>query len=114
MYICMYVYYVCTCACKDVYNIHMRMYVHTYIIHAHIYKYNLYVCMYVCAYIMYVCIHVWLYVCTCIHIRMYALIEMIMVVGKLSRGNNYVLLKTGEIFQVKLTGRKVSGGKVYS
>src|SRR6218665_3608728 len=49
-------------------------------------------CMYVC---MYVCIHVWLYVCTCIHIRMYALIEMIMVVGKLFRGE-YVLLKTGD------------------
>src|SRR6218665_725536 len=51
--------------------------------------------MYVCAYIMYVCIHVWLYVCTCIHIRMYALIEMIMVVGKLSR-REYIILKTGE------------------
>src|SRR6218665_3288623 len=84
MYVCIYIFvcmyimyaYVCICACKDVYNIHMRTYVHTYIIHAHIYKYNL-------------------YVCTCIHIRMYAFIRMIMVVGKLSR-REYILLKTGE------------------
>src|SRR6218665_2166015 len=87
VFVCMYIMYayVCICACKDVYNIHMRTYVHIYIIHAHIYKYNLYVCMYMRILCMYVCIHVWLYVCTCIHIRMYALIEMPMVVGKLSR-----------------------------
>src|SRR6218665_24528 len=108
IHICMYVYYVCICACKDVYNIHMRTYVHTYIIHAHIYKYIMYVCMYVC-------IHVWLYVCTCIHIRMYALIEMIMVVGKLSRREYIYTQNWGEIFpRGNLSGRKVSGGKVSS
>src|SRR6218665_569489 len=97
IFVCMYIMYayVCICACKDVYNIHMRTYVHTYIIHAHIYKYNLYACMYARILCMYVCIHVWLYVCTFIHIRMYALIEMIMVVGKLSR-REYILLKTGD------------------
>src|SRR6218665_4108605 len=95
IYICMYVYYVCICACKDVYNIHMRTYAHTYIIHAHIYKYNLYACMYARILCMSVCFHVWPYVCTCIHIRMYAMIEIIMVVGKLSR-REYILLKTGE------------------
>ena len=43
---------------------------------------------------------------------MYALIEMIMVVGKLSR-REYVLLTTGEKYsRVNLSGRKVSGGKV--
>src|SRR6218665_1993197 len=115
IYICMYVYYVCICACKDVYNIHMRTYVHTYIIHAHIYKYNLYACMYARILCMYSCIHVWLYVCTCIHIRMYALIEMIMVVGKLSRRELYPTQNWGEIFpRGNLSGRKVSGGKVSS
>src|SRR6218665_2775710 len=45
--------------------------------------------MYVCAYIMYVCMY------SCMPVRMYALFEMIMVVGKLSR-REYILLKTGE------------------
>src|SRR6218665_1269619 len=73
------------------------------------------ICMYVCMHVyyvcMYVCIHIWLYVCTCIHIRMYALIEMIMVVGKFSRGE-YVVLKTGEKYSRGICpGGKCPGGK---
>ena len=48
--------------------------------------------MYVC---MYPCMALCMYMYTYTIIRMYALIEMIMVVGKLSR-REYILLKTGE------------------
>src|SRR6218665_1542830 len=73
IFVCMYIMYayVCICACKDVYNIHMRTYVHSYIIHAHIYKYNLYACMYariLCMSVfMYGCMYVHVYTYVCMH-----------------------------------------------
>src|SRR6218665_1386011 len=97
--------YVCICACKDVYNIHMRTYVHTYIIHAHIYT-NI-ICMHVCMRVYYVCMYSCMAVCMYMYIRMYVLIEMIMVVGKLSR-REYILLKTGEKYS---PGGICPGGK---
>src|SRR6218665_400615 len=110
IFVCMYIMYAYVHVRMCIIYICERMYIHN----TRTYIQIKFVCMYICAYIMYVCTHVWLYVCTFIHIRKYAMIEMIMVVEKLSR-REYVPLKTGEKYsRGNLSGRKVSGGKVSS